>query len=108
MVGKDGEARTLRLDLLGPTERKRLITPAGEPMALWLNEQGCPMTAEAWAAVFRRASVRCWNPGMDPDGTPPAPPQAFPAYSRSSFSPTPTRAVLPTLHPPPPPSPPHP
>src|SRR5215470_10527570 len=47
IVGKDGDAHTVRLDLLGPTERKRLITPAGEPMALWLNEAGRPMTAEA-------------------------------------------------------------
>ena len=70
ILGKDGATRAVRLDLLGPTERKRLVTPAGEPMALWLNEGGCPMTAEAWAAVFRRASVRCCSLGIDLTITP--------------------------------------
>jgi site-specific recombinase XerD len=83
IVGKDGGASTVRLDLLGPTERKRLITPAGEPMALWLNEVGCPMTAEAWAAVFRRASARCCNFGIDLNITPHALRHTFAVYMLS-------------------------
>jgi site-specific recombinase XerD len=83
IVGKDGEAHTVRLDLLGPTERKRLVTPAGGPMALWLNEAGCPMTAEAWAAVFRRASARCCNLGIDLAVTPHALRHTFAVYMLS-------------------------
>jgi site-specific recombinase XerD len=83
IVGKEGEAHDVRLDLLGPTERKRLITPAGEPMALWLNEVGRPMTAEAWAAVFRRASERCCNLGIDLNVTPHALRHTFAVYMLS-------------------------
>jgi site-specific recombinase XerD len=83
IVGKDGRAHAVGLDLLGPTERKRLITPAGVPMALWLNEVGCPMTAEAWAAVFRRASTRCCNSGINIDVTPHALRHTFAVYMLS-------------------------
>jgi site-specific recombinase XerD len=83
LVGKDGATRAVRLDLLGPTERKRLVTLAGEPMALWLNEAGCPMTAEAWAAVFRRASARCCNLGIDLTITPDALRHTFAVYMLS-------------------------
>jgi integrase len=39
-------------------------------MILWLNEAGRPMTSPAWAAVFRRASMRCRALGIDLDVTP--------------------------------------
>jgi site-specific recombinase XerD len=62
--------RSIRLDVLNSTDRRRLLTPSSEPMALWLNETGRPMTAAAWAAVFRRASMRCRALGIDRDVTP--------------------------------------
>jgi site-specific recombinase XerD len=52
-------------------------------MALWLNEVGCPMTAEAWAAVFRRASERCCNLGIDLNVTPHALRHTFAVYMLS-------------------------
>lgn len=61
----DGIVSPVRLDALTPLLRQRLITPTGEPLALWLNEAGRPMTPAAWAAVFRRASKRCGDAGLD-------------------------------------------
>jgi len=65
-----GQVRSVRLDVLSPAERRRLVTSSGEPMILWLNEAGRPMTSPAWAAVFRRASMRCRTLGIDLDVTP--------------------------------------
>jgi site-specific recombinase XerD len=70
LVDGTGQVRSVRLDVLSPTERRRLVTSSGEPMILWLNEAGRPMTSAAWAAVFRRASMRCRALGIDLDVTP--------------------------------------
>jgi site-specific recombinase XerD len=61
----DGNVRRIRLDVLTPRDRRRLVTARGEPMALWLNEAGRPMTPAAWSVVFRRASARCCALGLD-------------------------------------------
>ncbi len=42
-----------------------MVTRSGEPMLLWLNEAGHPMTAAAWEGVFRRAGARCCKLGID-------------------------------------------
>lgn len=70
VVDGAGQVRSVRLDLLSPTERRRLVTSSGEPMILWLNEAGRPMTSPAWAAVFRRAGRRCRALGINLDVTP--------------------------------------
>ena len=70
LVDGTGQVRSVRLDVLSPTERRRLVTSSREPMILWLNEAGRPMTSPAWAAVFRRASMRCRALGIDLDVTP--------------------------------------
>jgi hypothetical protein len=56
----DGIVSPVRLDILTPLYRQRLVTPEGEPLALWLNEAGRPMTPAAWAARRRgrRRSAR--------------------------------------------------
>jgi integrase len=61
---KGGERKPLRLDIVTPEERRRLIihgrdgTPI-EPAALWLSEVGLPVAPNSWEAVFARASRRC-------------------------------------------------
>lgn len=70
VVDGTGQVRSVRLDVLTPIERRRLVTSSGEPMILWLNEAGRPMTSPAWAAVFRRAGMRCRALGIDLDVTP--------------------------------------
>lgn len=65
VAGKTGEVSRVRLDTFTPMERRRLVTRSGEPMSLWLNDVGRPMTAAAWEAVFRRASARCCKLGID-------------------------------------------
>ena len=67
--------RRLRLDLLSPAERRRLVIETGDdglpaPALLWLTEAGGVMTPAAWAAVFRRASARCRAFGIELDITP--------------------------------------
>jgi len=60
---------------LGPDERSRLLhvdqddRPVG-PLALWLGEQGLPMTARSWESAFERASARCRRLGLDIDASP--------------------------------------
>ncbi|WP_329318787.1 tyrosine-type recombinase/integrase [Streptomyces sp. NBC_01262] len=52
---------------LDPDERRRLLirTPQGlEPAALWLGEDGLPLTLHTWKYVFREASHRCRNLGL--------------------------------------------
>jgi integrase len=53
-------------------------------MILWLNEAGRPMTSAAWAAVFRRASMRCRALGIDLDVTPHALRHYLPCLTMSS------------------------
>ena len=67
MADDAGVFRRVRLDVLTPRDRRRLVTVRGEPMALWLNEAGLPMTPAAWSLVFRRASARCHAVGVDLD-----------------------------------------
>jgi site-specific recombinase XerD len=66
--------RTVRVgvDQLSPSERARLIdAKTGAPLALWLTEDGRPVSMAAWEAVFLRASERCRRLGFsDIDVTP--------------------------------------
>jgi len=71
----DGDGpRRVRLDLLSPKSRSRLIcrgdngTP--EPALLWLTETGLPVAAATWESIFRRASLRCRDHGIDIDVSP--------------------------------------
>lgn len=68
----EGAHPRLRLDLLTPAERRRLVlgTRDGPAAILWLGESGEPMTPAAWEAAFRRASARCRSFGIDLDVTP--------------------------------------
>jgi integrase len=71
VIGDRAEKTRVRLDLLTPSDRRRLIArDTGAPAALWLAENGRPMTPAAWEAVFRRASARCQGLGFDLDVTP--------------------------------------
>jgi len=54
--------RRIRLDLLTPAERRRLVLHGDDgarAAALWIGETGQPMTSGAWEAIFHRASERC-------------------------------------------------
>lgn len=68
------EMRRVRLDLLMPAERRRLVILKDgmlqEPAALWLTEAGLPVPPDSWEAVFRRASQRCRTFGINLDVTP--------------------------------------
>lgn len=70
MADDAGIVRRVRLDVLTPRDRRRLVTASGEPLPLWLNEAGRPMTPAAWSLVFRRASARCRAVGIDLDVRP--------------------------------------
>ncbi|SDN37994.1 site-specific integrase [Ensifer sp. YR511] len=63
----DGD-HTVRVsvDQLRPSDRVRLIDKTtGSPLALWLTEDGQPVSMAAWEAVFMRASERCRHLGFD-------------------------------------------
>jgi len=63
----------VRLDLLTPAERRRLIVYSdhGDHAAvLWIGERGRPMTSGGWEAIFHRASERCRSFGLDVEVTP--------------------------------------
>ena len=71
----DGDGpRRVRLDLLSPENRSRLIcrshNGAPEPALLWLTEAGLPVAAATWESIFRRASRRCRDHGIDIDVCP--------------------------------------
>jgi site-specific recombinase XerD len=71
----DGDGlRRVRLDLLAPERRSRLIcrshNGAPEPALLWLTEAGLPVAAATWESIFRRASLRCRDHGIDIDVSP--------------------------------------
>lgn len=70
-------------DALTPSDRRRLVTTAGDPLALWLDEAGRPMTPAAWAVAFRRASARCRSFGLDLLVTPHALRHTFPVHMLS-------------------------
>ena len=71
----DGDGpRRVRLDLLSPVSRGRLVcrgdNGAPEPALLWLTEAGLPVAAATWESIFRRASLRCRDHGIDIDVSP--------------------------------------
>ncbi|MEU5149354.1 integrase [Streptomyces yangpuensis] len=59
--------RWVGLEDLQPEQRRRLLV-AGErglePAALWLSEDGMPLTLHTWKYVFREASRRCRALGL--------------------------------------------
>jgi len=70
-IGEMNPPDRVRFDGIKPSERFRLLhEDTIEPLALWLTEGGLPMPMAAWEAVFRRASARCRNFGIDIDVTP--------------------------------------
>ncbi len=70
-IGEMNPPDRVRFDGIKPGERFRLLhEDTIEPLALWLTEGGLPMPMAAWEAVFRRASARCRNFGIDIDVTP--------------------------------------
>ncbi|MFE9328368.1 hypothetical protein ACIHDR_46850 [Nocardia sp. NPDC052278] len=59
--------RWVGVERLNPAQRVRLLrfTPDGlEPAALWLGEDGTPLSLSAWKSVFRRGSERCAGQGL--------------------------------------------
>lgn len=59
-----GPAR-VGFDQLSTGDRSRLIdAETAAPLALWLTEDGRPMSMAAWEAIFQRASARCCNLGF--------------------------------------------
>lgn len=60
---------------LDPDERSRLLhvgqdgQPVG-PLALWLSEQGLPMSPRTWESAFERAGRRCRRLGLDIEASP--------------------------------------
>ena len=71
----DGDGpRRVRLDLLSPASRGRLVrrddNGGPEHALLWLTEAGLPVAAETWESIFRRASLRCRDHGIDIDVSP--------------------------------------
>ncbi len=63
-----GPASPVRLALLTPEERRRLLIHGAdglEPAALWLGEDGAPMSTSTWKDVFRQANARCEKHGVE-------------------------------------------
>jgi len=61
------QGRWLSLEDLLPAERRRLLVATRdglEPAALWLSEDGMPLTLHTWKYVFREASHRCRRLGL--------------------------------------------
>ncbi|MFE9438238.1 hypothetical protein ACFYO2_04350 [Streptomyces sp. NPDC006602] len=61
----DGGARNWPYGRIGPAERRRLVRRTGEPLWLWLADDGRPLESAAWQAVFRRANARCASFGIE-------------------------------------------
>lgn len=56
------EGRAVKLGLLTADERQRLLVRGArgwEPAALWLTEDGVPMSTSTWKDIFRVANARC-------------------------------------------------
>jgi site-specific recombinase XerD len=69
----DRGIRRVRLDLLTPAERRRLVVHGDDgarAATLWIGETGQPMTSGAWQVIFHRASERCRFLGLDIEVTP--------------------------------------
>ena len=59
-LGPTGRSIQVSVDQLSAADRHRLVDVAtGAPLALWLTEDGRPMSMAAWEVVFLRASARC-------------------------------------------------
>jgi site-specific recombinase XerD len=55
-----GRSTRVSVDQLSAADRHRLVDAATRaPLALWLTEDGRPMSMAAWEVVFLRASARC-------------------------------------------------
>ena len=54
--------------MIGPRERRKLFrrNDAGvEPLALWFNEDGLPLTPHSWQHVFTQANQRIAALGLE-------------------------------------------
>jgi site-specific recombinase XerD len=60
----DGGGRSRPYGRLPVAERRRLAWRSGEPLWLWLGDDGQPLAPAAWQAVFRRANARCASFGI--------------------------------------------
>jgi site-specific recombinase XerD len=63
------DGRLESLDVIDAESRRGLLVARNpdqpyEPAALWLTEDGLPMTVAAWHSVFRRANRRCDEAGL--------------------------------------------
>ena len=55
----------IAFDQLTVSDRSRLVDAGtAAPLALWLTEDGRPMSMAAWEVIFQRASARCRNLGF--------------------------------------------
>ena len=64
-LGQSDRSLRVTVDQLSTADRHRLVDVAtGAPLALWLTEDGRPMSMAAWEAVFLRASERCRETGF--------------------------------------------
>jgi site-specific recombinase XerD len=62
-----GAGGTVKIARLGPAERQRVLVDGEhglEPAALWLGEQGWPLSMSRWKGVFAEANHRCWTAGV--------------------------------------------
>ncbi|MFJ2264439.1 tyrosine-type recombinase/integrase [Streptomyces sp. NPDC087844] len=64
-----GAQRSWPYARISPTERRRLAwddsgVVSGEPLWLWLADDGRPLQSAAWQAAFRRANERCTSFGL--------------------------------------------
>ncbi|WP_091305580.1 tyrosine-type recombinase/integrase [Amycolatopsis tolypomycina] len=67
VVARAGVARSVDVARLGPGERRRLLVEGEcglEPAALWLGEQGWPITMSRWKGVFAEGNDRCRAAGL--------------------------------------------
>ncbi|MGQ4363543.1 tyrosine-type recombinase/integrase [Streptomyces sp. SAS_272] len=60
----DGVSRSWPYGRIGVAERRRLVRRNGEPLWLWLADDGRLLAPAAWQAVFRRANARCASFGI--------------------------------------------
>lgn len=64
-IGSLEGSAPVAFDQLTISDRSRLVDAGiGAPLALWLTEDGRPITAPAWEAIFQRASTRCRDLGF--------------------------------------------
>lgn len=67
VAARAGMARSVDVARLGPGERRRLLVDGErglEPAALWLGEQGWPITISGWKGVFAESNDRCRTAGL--------------------------------------------